>query len=64
MLIDGKQTALTGFGNQSGLDNINAAWKTATEAMYAQGEQGQQAEAQPQEAQGDNVQDVDYEEVK
>ena len=49
---------------QSGLDNINAAWKTATEAMYAQGEQGQQAEAQPQEAQGDNVQDVDYEEVK
>jgi molecular chaperone DnaK len=23
------------------LDNINAAWKTATEAMYAQGEQGQ-----------------------
>jgi molecular chaperone DnaK len=49
---------------QSGLDNINAAWKVATEAMYAQGEQGQQAEAQPQEAQGDNVQDVDYEEVK
>jgi len=49
---------------QSGLDNINAAWKTATEAMYAQGEQGQQTEAQPQEAQGDNVQDVDYEEVK
>jgi molecular chaperone DnaK len=49
---------------QTGLDNINAAWKVATEAMYAQGEQGQQAEAQPQEAQGDNVQDVDYEEVK
>ncbi len=49
---------------QKGLDNVNAAWKTATEAMYAQGEQGQQA-AQPQgEAQGDNVQDVDYEEVK
>ena len=51
---------------QKGLDNVNAAWKTATEAMYAQGEQGgqQQGEAQPQEAQGDNVQDVDYEEVK
>ena len=45
---------------QTALDNINAAWKTATEAMYAQGEQGQQA-AQPQgEAQADNVQDVDY----
>ena len=57
---------------QTGLDNINAAWKTATEAMYAQGgaqggapNQGQSQDAQPQgEAQGDNVQDVDYEEVK
>jgi molecular chaperone DnaK len=51
---------------QKGLDNVNAAWKTATEAMYAQGEQGgQPQDAQPQgEAQGDNVQDVDYEEVK
>jgi molecular chaperone DnaK len=49
---------------QTALDNINAAWKTATEAMYAQGEQGQSA-AEPQaEAQGDDVQDVDYEEVK
>ncbi|EIA08354.1 molecular chaperone DnaK [Flavobacterium frigoris] len=49
---------------QTALDNINAAWKTATEAMYAQGEQGQDA-AQPQaDAQGDDVQDVDYEEVK
>ena len=49
---------------QKGLDNVNAAWKTATEAMYAQGEQGQQA-AQPQgEAQGDDVQDVEFEEVK
>jgi molecular chaperone DnaK len=38
--------------------------KTATEAMYAQGEQGQDA-AQPEaEAEGDDVQDVDYEEVK
>ena len=49
---------------QKGLDNVNAAWKKATEAMYAQGEQGQQA-AQPQgEAQGDDVQDVEFEEVK
>lgn len=49
---------------QTALDNINAAWKTATEAMYAQGEQGQEA-AQPQaDAEGDDVQDVDYEEVK
>jgi len=50
---------------QTALDNINAAWKKATEAMYAQGEQGQ-GEPQPQEAKagGDDVQDVDYEEVK
>ena len=44
---------------------MNAAWKTATEAMYAQGEAGQAQEAQPQaEAQGDNTQDVEFEEVK
>lgn len=50
---------------QTGLDKINATWKTATEAMYAQGEQGPAQEAQPQaDAQGDQVQDVDYEEVK
>jgi molecular chaperone DnaK len=50
---------------QKGLDNINAAWKVATEAMYAQGEAGQAQEAQPQaEAQGDNTQDVEFEEVK
>jgi molecular chaperone DnaK len=48
---------------QTALDNINAAWKTATEAMYAQGEQGGQAAAEPQ-AQGDNVEDVEFEEVK
>jgi molecular chaperone DnaK len=49
---------------QTALDNINAAWKTATEAMYAEGEKGQGA-AQPEaEAEGDDVQDVDYEEVK
>jgi molecular chaperone DnaK len=50
---------------QKGLDNVNAAWKTATEAMYAQGEAGQTQDAQPQaEAQGDNTQDVEFEEVK
>jgi molecular chaperone DnaK len=48
------------YSYQTALDNINAAWKTATEAMYAQGEQGQAA-AEPQAAEGDNVQDVDYE---
>ncbi|UFH45602.1 molecular chaperone DnaK [Flavobacterium galactosidilyticum] len=50
---------------QTALDNINAAWKTATEAMYAQGEQGQQEAAPKGEAtQGDNVEDVEFEEVK
>src|SRR6478752_9149874 len=40
---------------QTALDNINAAWKKATEAMYAQGEAGA-ADAQPQGGQsGDNV---------
>ncbi|MBG6062153.1 molecular chaperone DnaK [Flavobacterium sp. CG_9.1] len=50
---------------QTALDNINGAWKKATEAMYAQGEQGQ-GDAQPQgdAAQGDNVEDVEFEEVK
>ena len=50
---------------QKGLDNINAAWKTATEAMYAQGgDQGQAQEAATSEPQGDNTQDVEFEEVK
>ncbi|MBP4142381.1 molecular chaperone DnaK [Flavobacterium sp. I-SCBP12n] len=50
---------------QTALDNINAAWKTATEAMYAKGEQGQQEAAPQGEAtQGDNVEDVEFEEVK
>ena len=51
---------------QIALDKINAAWKTATEAMYAQGEQGQtQAQEVPQaDASGDNTQDVEFEEVK
>ena len=47
----------------SGLENVNAAWKVATEAMYAEGEQAQ--EAQPQgDASGDQTQDVEFEEVK
>uniref|UniRef100_UPI00404B75CE molecular chaperone DnaK n=1 Tax=Flavobacterium sp. TaxID=239 RepID=UPI00404B75CE len=45
------------------LANINAAWKTATEAMYAEGEQAQQAQPQG-DASGDQAQDVDFEEVK
>jgi len=50
---------------QTALDNINAAWKTATEAMYAQGEQAQGgAEPQAEQAQGDDVEDVEFEEVK
>jgi molecular chaperone DnaK len=51
---------------QKGLDNVNAAWKTATEAMYAQGEQGQNQgqAAEPQAQGGDDVQDVEFEEVK
>jgi molecular chaperone DnaK len=51
---------------QTGLDNINEAWKKATEAMYAQGDQAQpQGQGEPQaQAEGDNVQDVEFEEVK
>ena len=32
--------------------------------MYAQGEQGQEAQPQGDAAQGDNVEDVEFEEVK
>ncbi|WP_306350440.1 molecular chaperone DnaK [Flavobacterium sp. '19STA2R22 D10 B1'] len=54
---------------QTALDKINEAWKAASEEMYkaqADGQQGgAQQEAQPQGGeQGDNVQDVDFEEVK
>ncbi|HEX9979038.1 MAG TPA: molecular chaperone DnaK [Flavobacterium sp.] len=54
---------------QPALDRINEAWKNASAEMYSQGgaqqEQGQPQQDQPQgEASGDNVQDVDYEEVK
>jgi len=50
------------------LDKIDAAWKNASEEMYKQGgeaqggaQQGQPEASQPE---GDNVQDVDFEEVK
>ena len=55
---------------QPALDKINEAWKTASEEMYkAQAEGGAQGGAQqgqPQggQSEGDNVQDVDFEEVK
>ena len=50
---------------QKGLDNVNAAWKTATEEMYKSQEQGGASQAEPQEsASGDQTQDVDFEEVK
>ena len=49
---------------QPALDKINEAWKNASEEMYKQGDaQGAPQDAQPAD-QGDNVQDVDYEEVK
>ncbi|MEC5167175.1 molecular chaperone DnaK [Flavobacterium sp. PL11] len=50
---------------QTALDNINAAWKKATEAMYAAGDQNQgPAQPQGEATQGDNVEDVEFEEVK
>lgn len=54
---------------QPALDKINEAWKSASEEMYkAQAEGGTQGapQGEPQAAQpeGDNVQDVDFEEVK
>ncbi len=50
---------------QKGLDNVNAAWKTATEEMYKSQEQGGAAQAEPQQnVSGDQTQDVDFEEVK
>lgn len=50
---------------QPALDQINEAWKNASEEMYKQGDAGA-AQGQPEAAQaeGDNVQDVDFEEVK
>ena len=49
---------------QKGLDNENAAGKTATESIYDQKEQSQQAHQPQAETQGDNVQDIKFEEVK
>lgn len=51
---------------QPALDKINEAWKNASEEMYkAQAEAApQQQEPQAEAQNGDNVQDVDYEEVK
>jgi molecular chaperone DnaK len=51
------------------LDKIDAAWKNASEEMYKQGgdaQQGGSQQGQPEASQpeGDNVQDVDFEEVK
>ena len=50
------------------LDKIDAAWKNASEEMYKQGgdAQGGAQQGQPEASQqeGDNVQDVDFEEVK
>ncbi len=53
------------------LEKINEAWKVASEEMYKAQAEGQQAEASPNgeepaaaEAEGDNVEDVDFEEVK
>ena len=48
---------------QKGLDNVNAAWKIATEEMYKSQEGASQAEPQAN-ASGDQTQDVDFEEVK
>ncbi|PQJ82482.1 molecular chaperone DnaK [Polaribacter glomeratus] len=52
------------------MEKINAAWKVASEEMYAaQGAGGapgaeQQGQPEAKDAQGDNVEDVDFEEVK
>lgn len=49
---------------QPALDKINEAWKNASEEMYKAQEGGQQAQPETAQAEGDNVQDVDFEEVK
>jgi molecular chaperone DnaK len=52
------------------MEKINAAWKVASEEMYAAqgagGAPGAEQQGQPEaaDAQGDNVEDVDFEEVK
>jgi molecular chaperone DnaK len=50
---------------QPALDQINEAWKNASEELYKAQAEGQTHDAQPQqEATGDQTQDVDFEEVK
>jgi len=51
------------------LDKINEAWKVASEEMYkaqaeAQGGAAPEGDATADAAEGDNVEDVDFEEVK
>ena len=50
---------------EGALDKINEAWKNASEELYKAQAEGQTHEAQPQnDANGDQTQDVDFEEVK
>ncbi|OYU83344.1 MAG: molecular chaperone DnaK [Flavobacterium sp. BFFFF2] len=52
---------------QPALDQINEAWKNASEEMYKAQADGQASEAEPQaqaDSSGDQTQDVDFEEVK
>lgn len=65
MAYEAKDIALI----EPALAKINEAWKNASEEMYKQGgdaQQGGEQQAQPESNQqeGDNVQDVDFEEVK
>ncbi len=64
MAYEAKDAALI----QPALDRINEAWKNASEEMYKQGDAGQggaqQGQPEAQQSEGDNVQDVDFEEVK
>ena len=50
------------------MEKINEAWKVASEEMYKAEQEGQAAGAQPEagadDAQADNVEDVDFEEVE
>ena len=49
------------------LDKINEAWKVASEEMYkaqAEAQGGDAGAEEPVQAEGDNVEDVDFEEVK
>lgn len=49
---------------QPALDKINEAWKNASEEMYKQGNTQEAQTQNNEQTQGDNIQDVDYEEVK